>query len=193
VIAERASYPGEIAAAGTPLLVVMDTSAIIAKAHIPQQDAALLTVGASAEITAPGLEEPIPATITVVSPATDPNSTTVEIWARAKNDKNQLRPGTTAQISITARKVDDALIVHSAAIVKQPEGEAAGVMAVGADNRAHFQAVQIGIENGNQIQIVSGVKAGQQVVTTGAYGLPENALVKIEQPVKSELGKGKDD
>lgn len=193
VIAERASSPGEMAAAGTPLLVVMDTSAIIAKAHIPQQDAALLKVGASAELTAPGIDEPIPAKITVVSPATDTNSTTVEIWAQAKNDKNQLRPGTTAQISITAQRVEDVLILPSAAIVKQPEGEGVGVMVVGADNHAHFQAVQTGIQNGDEIQIVSGVKAGQRVVTTGAYGLPDNAQVKIEQPAKTDRGKGKDD
>jgi HlyD family secretion protein len=201
VIAERASYPGEIAAAGTPLLVVMDTSSIIAKAHIPQQDAALLRVGDSAKLAAPGIEEPIPAKITVVSPATDANSTTVEIWAQATNGKHQLRPGTTAQLSITTQTIEDALIVPSSAIVKQPEGEGVGVMVVGTDNHAHLRAVQTGIQSSDEIQILSGVKAGQQVVTTGAYGLPDNTQVKIEQPAqpskhepaKSDPGKGNSD
>ena len=196
VVAERSSYPGEIAAAGTPLLVVMDTSAIIAKVHIPEQDAALLKVGNDAEITASGLEGTIPAKITVVSPATDPNSTTVEVWAQASNKKNQLRPGTTAQLSITAQKIEDVLIVPAAAIVKQPEGEGIGLMVVGADGRAHLHVVQTGIQNGEEVQILSGVKPGQQVVTTGAYGLPDNAQVKIEQPTapaKDEPGKTKSD
>ncbi|HSS99637.1 MAG TPA: efflux RND transporter periplasmic adaptor subunit [Terriglobales bacterium] len=192
VVAERSSYPGESAAAGTPLLVVMDMSAIIAKVHIPQQDAALIKVGNAAELTAPGIEEIIPAKVTVVSPATDPSSTTVEVWAQALNKKNQLRPGTTAQLSITAQKVDDALIVPSSAIVKQPEGGGTGLMVVGADNRAHLQAIQTGIQSGDEVQILSGVKAGQQVITTGAYGLPDNAQIKIEQspaPAKDEPGK----
>jgi HlyD family secretion protein len=196
VIAERASYPGEMAAAGMPLLVVMDTSAIIAKAHIPQQDAALLKVGSAAELTAPGIDEKIPARITVVSPATDPNSTTVEIWAQATNNKNQLRPGTSAQLSITAQKIDYALIVPATAIVSQPEGGGVAVMVVGADNRAHLQAVQVGIKNGDEIQIMSGVQANQRVVTTGAYGLPDNSQVKIEQPAqpaKSDPGKTAND
>jgi HlyD family secretion protein len=201
VVAERASYPGEMAAAGTPLLVVMDTSAIIAKAHIPQQDAALLKVGDSAQLAAPGIDEPIPAKITVVSPATDTNSTTVEIWAQAWNGKNQLRPGTTAQLSITTQTIEDALIVPTSAIVKQPEGEGVAVMIAGRDNHAHLQAVQTGIRSSDETQILSGVKAGQQVVTTGAYGLPDNAQVKIEQPAeppqkqpaKSDPGKGKSD
>jgi HlyD family secretion protein len=193
VIAERASYPGEMVAAGTPLLVVMDTSAIIAKAHIPPQDAALLKVGNSAELTAPGMEGTIPAKITVISPATDANSTTIEVWAQATNKANQLRPGTTAHLSITAQKIDNTLIVPSPAIVKQPEGEGVGVMVVDANNHAHLQAVQTGIQSGDEIQILSGVKAGEKVVTRGAYGLPDNAQVKIEQPAepaKSDTSKG---
>ena len=45
VVTERPLYPGETAPAGTPLMVVMDTSSVIAKAHIPQQDAAVLKPG----------------------------------------------------------------------------------------------------------------------------------------------------
>jgi HlyD family secretion protein len=196
VIAERSLYPGEMAAAGTPLLVVMDTSAIIAKAHIPEQDAALLKIGNSVDLTVPGSEDKVPARITVISPATDPNSTTVEIWAQATNTKNRLRPGTTAQLSITAQKVDDALVIPSSAVVKQAEGEGTAVMVVGADNRAHLQAVQLGIENGDEVQITSGLQVNQQVVTTGAYGLPDNAQIKIEPaaaPEKGEPGKAEKD
>ena len=74
-------------------------------------------------------------------------------------------------------------------------------MIAGRDNHAHLQAVQTGIRSSDETQILSGVKAGQQVVTTGAYGLPDNAQVKIEQPAeppqkqpaKSDPGKGKSD
>ncbi len=188
VIADRALYPGEMAAAGTPILVVMDTSAIIAKAHIPEQDAALLKIGNPVELTVPGSEDKVPAHITVISPATDPNSTTVEIWAQATNTKNRLRPGTSAQLSITAQKVEDALVIPSSAIVKPAEGEGTAVMVVSTDNRAHLQAVQLGIENGDEVQITSGLQVNQQVVTTGAYGLPDNAQIKIEPAAPPEKG-----
>lgn len=191
VIAERPTYPGEMAVAGSPLLVVMDTSAIIAKAHIPEQDAARLKVGDRAELNVPGLEGPIPAKITVVSPATDPNSTTVEIWALAKNGKNRLRPGTTAQLSITAQKIENAILVPSSAILKQAEGEGVSVMVAGADNHAHLQTVQTGIHNDDETQIVSGLTAGQRVVTSGAYGLPDNAQIKIESPGEPDDGPGR--
>ena len=183
-VTERALYPGEMAAAGVPLLTVMDTSSIIAKAHIPQQDAALLKAGNPAELATTSVDDKIPARITVVSPATDANSTTIEIWAKASNPENHLRPGMTAQLSVTAQKLDNVLIIPSSAILNQPEGGTA-VMVVGTDNRAHLQAVQVGIQNRDQVQITSGLKAGQQVVTSGNYGLPDNTLVKVDSPAKS--------
>src|SRR5205807_3806347 len=109
VITDRPLYPGEMATAGTPLLTVMDTSAVIAKAHIPQADAALLKVGDKGTITSPGIEEPIEGKTTVVSPALDPNSTTVEVWLEAKNPKQQLKPGTSVQLTITLETIKDAL------------------------------------------------------------------------------------
>lgn len=183
-VTERALYPGEMAAAGVPLLTVMDTSSIIAKAHVPQQDAALLKAGNPAELATASVDGKIPARITVVSPATDANSTTIEIWAKASNPENYLRPGTTAQLSVTAQKRDNVLIIPSSAILNQPEGVTA-VMVVSTDNRAHLQAVQVGIQNGDQVEITSGLKAGQKVVTSGNYGLPDNTLVKADIPAKS--------
>lgn len=185
VVAERPLYAGETAAAGTPLFVVMNVSQVIAKAHIPAQDAALLKVGSPAEISAMGSGDKIPARITLVSPATDPNSTTVEIWATADNHGNHFRPGTTVQLSIVAKKVNDGLVVPTSAILNQPDGSKA-VMVVGADNRAHLHVVQVGINSSGGDQITSGLRAGQQVITTGAFGLPDNTQVKVQAPPETE-------
>src|SRR5882724_11759606 len=93
VVTDRPLYPGEMAAAGTPLLTVMDLSRVTARAHIPQNDAAVLKVGNNATIAVPGLEEPVEGKVVLVSPALDPNSTTVEVWVEAKNPKKNLKPG----------------------------------------------------------------------------------------------------
>src|SRR5438128_7418581 len=114
IITDRPLYPGEMAAAGTPLLTVMDITQVVARAHIPQQGAAALKVGDKAEFTAPGIEKPFPARVVVISPALDPNSTTVEIWVQAKNPGGHLRPGSSVQVSIITRSVSDALTVPSA-------------------------------------------------------------------------------
>jgi len=179
VITDRPLYPGEMATAGSPLLTVMDTSAIIAKAHIPQSDAAVLKVGDKGTIAAPGVAEPIEGRVTVVSPALDPNSTTVEVWLEAKNPQHALKPGTSAQVSLTAQTVKDALVVPVSSVITAPDGSFS-VMLAGTDGRAHQQAVKLGIRNGDNVQVVEGVTASDKVVARGAYGLPDKTKIKVE-------------
>lgn len=179
VVTDRPLYPGEMAAAGTPLLTVMDISSVIAKAHIPQSDAAALNVGDKGTITVPGIDKPIQGKVTVVSPALDPNSTTVEVWLEAKNPKHALKPGTSVQLSLTAQTVKNALVVPSSAIVTTPEG-ATVVMVAGADGLCHQTAVKVGIRNGADAQILEGVTETEKVVSSGAYGLPDKTKIKIE-------------
>ena len=179
VITDRPLYPGEMAAAGTPLLTVMDISSVIAKAHIPQNDAAALKVGDQGTMTVPGIEEPIEGKVTVVSPALDPNSTTVEIWLEAKNPKHALKPGTSVQLSLTAQTMKDALVIPANSVITTPEGTTA-VMLAGTDGRAHQKPVKLGIRNGDDVQILEGVTDSDKVVSSGAYGLPDKTKIKIE-------------
>src|SRR5579859_6564467 len=102
VITDRPLYPGEMASSAAPLLTVMDISQVIAKAHIPQSDAALLHKGDKATLSISGADTKMNGTVTLVSPALDPNSTTVEVWVQAPNPDQLLRPGTTVQVAITA-------------------------------------------------------------------------------------------
>jgi multidrug efflux pump subunit AcrA (membrane-fusion protein) len=176
VVTDRPLYPGEMAAAGTPLLTVMDTSQVTARAHVAQQSAALLKVGDSASLTVPGFDTPFPGKVSLVSPALDPNSTTVEIWVVAKNPGGRLKPGTSVQISMVARTLPDALVVPSASLLTASDGTTS-VMAVGSDSHAHKKPVKTGIRDGDRVQIVEGVSAGDRIVGTGAYGLPDNSKI----------------
>jgi HlyD family secretion protein len=184
VVTDRPLYPGEMAAAGTAIVTVMDVSSVIAKAHIPQADAALLKIGDKGTMTVPGLDEPVEGTVTVVSPALDPNSTTVEVWLEAKNPKQQLKPGTSVQLSLTAKTVKDALVVPAAAVITGADGSSA-VMIAGSDGKAHQKTVKLGIRQDDDVQILEGVTANDKVVSTGAYGLPDNTKIKIEAPAET--------
>ena len=179
VVTDRPLYPGEMAAAGTAIVTVMDVSSVIAKAHIPQADAALLKLGDKGTMTVPGLGAPVEGKVTVVSPALDPNSTTVEVWLEAKNPKQQLKPGTSVQLSLTAKTVKDALVVPAAAVVTAADGSSA-VMVAGSDGKAHQKAVKFGIRQDDNVQILEGVSESDKVVSTGAYGLPDNTKIKVE-------------
>src|SRR5215831_2335594 len=117
VVTDRPTYPGETPPPGVPMLTVMDTSSVIAKAHIPQDQAAQLKPGNTATMKGPGDVE-AEGKVTLVSPALDPNSTTVEVWVEAANADRRLRPGSSVTLEMVAQSVNDAIVVPASAILK---------------------------------------------------------------------------
>jgi multidrug efflux pump subunit AcrA (membrane-fusion protein) len=187
-VAEVSIYAGETAAAGVPLLTVVDASKIWVKAHLAQEQAALVKVGDDATITVAGEAKAVAARITVVSPTVDANSTTIEVWAEADNAEGKLHPGSSAHLSIAVAKIPDAVVVPSDSVLSSGEGKSS-VMVVGKDSIAHAREVKVGIREGELTQIVGGLTAGDTVVTSGAYGLPDGTQVQTAQEPAEKIGK----
>jgi HlyD family secretion protein len=189
VVTDRPQYQGELATANQPLLTVMNTSKLIAKAHISQTEAVLLKVGNKAEIELPGLDEPIKAKVTLVSPALDPGSTTIEIWVEAAKPNPALKPGMNARVNVIAKSEEDALVVPVSAVYKSEE---AGdyVMLAGSDKKAHLTKIKVGIKTKELAQIESGVKENDSVITVGGYALPDGTQIQIEATPAPEPEKG---
>jgi HlyD family secretion protein len=196
VVTDRPLYAGETVAAGSPLITVMDTSALLARIHLSQLQAQLLKSGDAASVEVPGLPDPVTGKITLVSPATDPGSTTVEVWVRIENSKGALRPGTAVHVTLDGRSVQRALVIPSAAIVLAASGKPT-VLVIGSDGAAHLTPVETGIAGDDTTQILSGLRAGQQVVTTGAASLDDGTHVRVVTSTDDEdkpgEAKGKDD
>ena len=188
VVTDRPLYPGEMASTGTPLLTIMDTSQLVARAHIPQQSAALLKVGDPATVTLPGTQASFSGKVSVISPALDPNSTTVEIWVQLKNPAGKLKAGSAVQLSATAQSIADALAIPAVALLTAQDG-ATTVMVAGSDGHAHQRSVKAGIREGNQVQIVDGLTPGERVVASGAYGLPDNSKITASNPDSQDATK----
>jgi HlyD family secretion protein len=185
VVTDRPLYEGDPATANQPILTVMNISRLIAKAHVPQSEAALLKAGNSAELKIPGLDEPIKGRVSLVSPALDPGSTTIEVWVEATKPDPTLKPGMSVQLSMTAKTLSDAIVVPTAAVFKNAEG-ADYVLLSGSDQKAHQKTVRLGIRNSDLTQIASGVNPGDPVITTGGYAVPDGTQIKIEKPGAEE-------
>ncbi len=185
VVTDRPLYEGDLATANQPLLTVMNTFRLIAKAHIAQSEAAVLKVGNPAELKIPGLDEPIKGRVSLVSPALDPGSTTIEVWVEASKPDPALKPGMTVELSMTAKTVKDAIVVPASAVFKNAEG-ADYVLLAGSDEKAHQKTVQLGIRNSDLAQIAGGIDPGDPVITTGGYAVPDGTQIKIEKPAAEE-------
>ena len=179
VVTDRPLFGGETAAAGTTLITVMDTSALIAKLHVGQMQAQALKLGAPATITVPGISDPVPAKVALISPALDPGSTTVEVWLRVENAKGAYKAGTPVHASITGRTVANAMAVPAEAIQTATDGNSKFVMVIGSDSAAHKKPVTLGIVAKDDAQVLGGIAQQDMVISTGAYGLDEGTKVKI--------------
>jgi HlyD family secretion protein len=184
VVTDRPLYVGDLAVANQPILTIMDISALVAKAHIPQSDAAQMKVGDAAQIKFEGEQEPVEARVTLVSPALDPGSTTVEVWVETRKPSASLKPGMSVSIEITAKTVKDSIAVPSNAVFKNAEG-AYYVLVAGTDKKAHQKVVQLGVRNSELTQITTGVNAGDPIVASGGYAVPDGTAIEIEKPSES--------
>jgi HlyD family secretion protein len=178
VVTDRPLFAGETAAAGAPLITVMETSELLAKIHISQSLAQRMKVGDSATISVPGVEDPVPAKVSLISPALDPGSTTVEIWLKAANKDAALKVGTPVHVQIEGRSVRNAVKVPVASVLTADDGSKF-VMVISTDGAAHKKPIETGIRGAEEIEVKSGLAAGDTVITTGAYGLDDGTKVKV--------------
>jgi HlyD family secretion protein len=186
VITDRPYYPGETPATGTPIITVMDLSQVVARSHVAQLEAASLKVGDPAVITVPGQNLQVKGKVTLVSPAVDANSTTVEVWVEAPNPKGSLRPGTSVRVAMVAETVKDAVVIPQAALLTSPDGLNT-VIVLDSDNAPSKKKVRVGIRDSESktVQVTDGLAGGERVVTIGAFELaneddPVLAKTKIQ-------------
>ena len=114
----------------------------------------------------------------MISPALDPGSTTVEVWLKIDNKAGKLKAGAPVKVTITGKTVAQAWKVPDSAIVTAEDGTKS-VMVVGSDGAAHRKPVTLGIDDGTDVQVLSGVAPTDLVITGGAYALDEGTKVQV--------------
>lgn len=181
VVTDRPLFPGETAPAGSPVITVMDTSSLLAKMHLAQASTQQMKLGDPAQLEIPGIAAPQPATVSFISPALDPGSTTVEVWLRLANPDGRYKVGTPVHAVIQGKAHADALTLPLSAILPAEDG-GTSVLVVGADGKVRKQAVKVGVRASEAVQILSGVSPADTVVTEGGYGLDDGTRVSVGAP-----------
>jgi multidrug efflux pump subunit AcrA (membrane-fusion protein) len=190
VVTDRPLFAGETAAAGAPLVTVMDTSSLLAKTHLAQSLAQRMKLGDEAAVQVPGMAAPVAAKVVLISPALDPGSTTVEVWLKLDNKAGALKVGTPVKVSITGRTDAQAWKIPVSSLLTAQDGSKS-VMVMDTDGTAHRKPVTLGLQDAEDVQITGGIMPGDLVITGGAYGLDDGAKVKVGPAADDEKsGKG---
>jgi membrane fusion protein (multidrug efflux system) len=179
VIAKRFHNPGDLveATASDPVLRVIDPRRLEVVASVPLSDSPRVVVGAGGWMKAGGSGAPDLALKVVSRPAqVEQGTATIPVRLAFVAPPN-LAAGTPVQVDIDAEQHANVVVVPAVAIVREGE-ETAVFVAMG--DKAQRRPVQIGLTDGTDVEIVSGVKAGEMVIVEGQNGLPDEAKITIE-------------
>ncbi|HEX5416783.1 MAG TPA: efflux RND transporter periplasmic adaptor subunit [Chloroflexota bacterium] len=128
----------------------------------------------------------IPAKIAGIYPSADPKTHTFTVVAVPQGSDSTLLPGMFVSLQVVLRSVQNAVLVPVAAIVQNGSQESVYVVANG---QAHKTVVTPGLTDGQNVQIVSGLKAGDEVATSGQTTLSDGAPVRpLDQATSGGTG-----
>jgi len=180
VIAKRFHNPGDVveAAASDPVLRVIDPRRLEVVASIPLSESPRVVVGARGWLKAGVNGVPDLALKVISHPAqVEPGTASIPVRLAFVGAAPNLSAGTPVQVDVDAEQHTNVVLIPGTALVR--EGEETAVFVVMGD-QAQRRPVQVGLTDGTDLEIVSGVKAGEMVIVEGQNGMPDSAKVAIE-------------
>lgn len=179
IITHKLTEAGATAAPGIPAFTVVKTDKVYAVAAINENEISALKIGADAKITIPSLDKEINGRVTIINPQADDMSKTYSVKIRLENPNGRLMPGMITDISINSGRTQNAVIIPSQAVVRDPDN-INYVFIAKADNTAFKKRVNISKMTGTSDVIVNeGLQAGDKLIISGQTNLEDGRAVKF--------------
>jgi membrane fusion protein (multidrug efflux system) len=169
---------GEFVDRGNPVADVVNVDKIKINVNVPELDVRYLRVGQKAMVTVdafPGRR--LTGTVDFVAYKADPATKTFHVRVVIENPKREIRPGMIARLAFLRRIIPDALVVPLFALVDKG-GER--LIFVEKDGIAYSRTVSIGVIEGDRVQIIEGLQAGDHVIVSGQAEVEEGMRVQVQ-------------
>jgi membrane fusion protein (multidrug efflux system) len=182
---------GQYLAPGTRVAVLESTDAVFADFTLPQRYLGNLKTGMTIRAYEGEATEPlVEGTISAIDPAIDPVTRNIKVRATLPNEAEKLRPGMFLRVEVVLPEQGKVVAVPLTAVVRASYGDSLfrvedGKGPDGTPRKvARQQFVKLGEARGDFVAILEGLKAGQEVVTSGAFKLRNGAFVVVDNTVK---------
>jgi RND family efflux transporter MFP subunit len=181
IITERLVEPGDFVTKNTHLLTLADPASMIAEVYVSELVLPHVAVGDPVEIRIDALAgQRFPGTILRIHPTLSETSRQAKVEVRFAQIPAGARAGQFIRAELTTAAVPR-LLIPFRALRQDRDGQF--VWVVGADSKAVKRVVESGLRIADDIEILSGLEAGEQVVTRGFLGLAEGKAIKnVTQP-----------
>ncbi len=186
--------PGQYVNPGDKIVTLQSLDSMYIDFYLPQQELSRLALRQTVAVTTdsyPG--RTFNGRITAINPKVDPDTRNIQVEATIANPKHELLPGMFATVDVRAGAVQRYLTVPQAAVTYNPYGDTVFVVEEqgkgpqGKPVQTVKQSfVTVGETRGDQVSILSGVKEGEMVVTSGQLKLKNGSVVIIDNRVQPE-------
>ena len=175
--------PGTFVTPETFIASLVSTSQVKITFSIPEKYASQVKVKSKISFTIAGTTDKFQAEIYAIEPAVEVATRTLRVRALAQNAESRLLPGTFANVALPLDKVEDAFLIPTEAIVPVQNGKK---IFIAENGKAKEVMVETGTRTDKDIVVLSGVKAGDTVLTTGVLTLKNDTPVKVSVTKKAK-------
>jgi len=182
---------GQYLSGGDALVTLQTLNPVYVNFGVPQQAMAQVRAGRAVRVTTDDRDKvDLAGRITAIDSVVDESTRNVQAQATLANVAGRLRPGMFVQTEVTVGSPSAVIALPASAISYTPYGNSVFVVSDLKDQRGKIyrgvrqQFVKLGASRGDQIAVVSGVKAGDEVVTSGVFKLRNGAAVHINNSVR---------
>ena len=178
-ISNRPTAVGEYVSSASIVATILRTNPIKIQVQVAEADVPSITLGHAVSLEVDAYKDrKFSGTVTSVNPAVDPASRAASVEAQVQNSDNALRSGMFATVKIDKQGGTPSVFVSKSAVYNDQTTQSFRVFVI-QDGVAKLRVVQLGIEEGDSYQILSGLNADETVATSNLDQLFEGAKVSV--------------
>ena len=178
VITRRAVEQGDMIRSGTVLFQLADVEKLRLRVYVPEKEMGRISVGNPVRIQTemyPGRY--FSGVVEMIAPVVDPLTGTLKVTVRVTDEQGILRPGMFCSVYILIDTRRDVLVISRKALI--PDTEVPEVFVVDDSGLVHRRQLEIGIQQGDTLEVVKGLSEDELVVLVGQESLHEGAPVQV--------------
>jgi membrane fusion protein (multidrug efflux system) len=181
---------GQTLKAGDAIVSLQALDPIYADFYLPQQELVRIDSGLKVRVTGDAVGEGkiLEGRITAINPDVDSATRNVRVEATLANPDERLRPGMFVDVGVVLPSGQKVIAIPASSVLYAPYGDSVFVVVdgKGSGKVVRQQLVRLGETRGDFVAIVSGIKAGDTVVTTGAFKLRQGMAVSVNSALSPD-------
>jgi membrane fusion protein (multidrug efflux system) len=183
---------GQFVNPGEALTTLESLDSVYVDFSLPQQVLQTVTAGQPVRVTLEGQKLELEGTIAAIDPSIDPQTRSIQLRASVPNADQKLRPGMFASVSVVLPDKGSVVAAPLTSVVRAPYGDSVFIVepikgeAGKGVKQVRQQFVKLGEDRGDFVAVLDGVKAGDELVTAGAFKLRNGARISVNNKNRPE-------